>query len=159
MVVFISPSRSQPCPLWGLIVLGVKTPKNADHTLTMVVCSTYHINEIKWCKKFGNVLVIMNMPLDCSIDARIIQIETKNRGDYRATYSVLGSLKMLGFGWDSLCECLGSDWNKSRSLKTPLTWILISHFFVIFSLFVLPLPTISNPYFMCFCFLMYHSVH
>ena len=64
-------------------------------------------------EKLGNAVVITNMSLVFSYGARIIQIETKNRGDYRATYSVLGRLKMLGFDWDGLCECPGSDWNKS----------------------------------------------
>ena len=120
----------------------------------MVVLHISQINAIEYYEKLGNALVITNMPLVFSNDARIIQIETKNRGDYRATYSVLGRLKMLGFDPGSLCECPGSDWNKSRVLKLPLTWTLISHFFVNFYTFVLPLPTISNPCFRVFCFLM-----
>ena len=51
------------------------------------------------------------MPLDCSIDARIIQIETKNRGDYRVTYSALGSLKMLGF------DSFGFSGRQARKLR------------------------------------------
>ena len=131
-----------------------KIPKTTSQTLAMVFLHTEHINEIKQCKKFGHVLVITNVPLVCSMDARMLQIEIKNRVVLRETYSAFGSLKMLGFGWDGLCECPGSDWNKSRSLKTPLTWILISHFFVIFSLFVLLLPTVFNPYFRAFFSLM-----
>ena len=42
---------------------------------------------------------------------------------------------MLGFGWDGLCEWPGIDWDTSRLLKLPLTWILISNFFVIFFTF------------------------
>ena len=88
------------------------------------------------------------------MDARMVSFDFKNRGMFRDTYSALWSLKMLGFDPGSLSECPGSDWDKSWPLKMPLTWISTSHFFVIFSLFVLPLSALSNPDFRVLFFLM-----
>ena len=49
------------------------------------------------------------MLLVYSNDARITQIEFKNRGNLRETYSAYEGLRMLGLDWDSLCAFPGID--------------------------------------------------
>ena len=101
MVVFVSTSRSQPCLSWRSIVPETKMPKNTNQTLTMVVLRIGQINAIEYYEKLANVLVITNMPLVFSNDARIIQIDFKNRGKLRETYSAYGGLRMRGLDRNS----------------------------------------------------------
>ena len=159
MVQFVMTSWSKPCSSCVSILPETENPKNERRTLAMVVLHTEHINEIGYYHQFANDMRVINVLLVCSIDARMIQIEFKNRDVLCETYNAFGSLRMHGFDRVSLCECPGIDWDKSWSLKTPLTLILVSHFFVIFLTFVLPLPMLANPYFVCFSLLMYYSVH
>ena len=154
MVQFVMTSWSQPCSAYGPIVPETESPKKTPRTLTMVVLHISQINAIEYYEKLANVLVITNMPLIFSNDARIIQIEIKNRGELRETYIAYGGLIMLGLDPGSLCEWPGIDWDNSRVLKLPLTWTLISNFFVNFCKVVMPLPTIFNPYFVSFSLLM-----
>ena len=53
------------------------------------------------------------MLLFSSNNSRINQIEFKNRGRLRETYSADGGLRMPGLDPVSLCEWPGIDWDKS----------------------------------------------
>ena len=57
------------------------------------------------------------MPIVFSNDARISQIDFKNRGSYRDTYNAFGCLNRLAFDPGRLSEHPGSDWDKSHVLK------------------------------------------
>ena len=70
---------------------------------------TVHINQIDYCQWLANNIRVMNMQLFHSNDARIDQIEFKNRAVLRETYSAFGRLKMLALDPGSLCEWSGSD--------------------------------------------------
>ena len=94
------------------------------------------------------------MPIVFSNDARISQIDFKNRGSYRDTYNAFGCMNKLALDSDRLSERPGIDWDRSWPLKMPLAMISISNFLMNFSNLVLPLSAISNPYFDCFGFLM-----
>ena len=125
----------------------------------MVIFHTEHINEIGYYHQFANDMRVTNMLLVFSNNVRINQIEFKNKGRLRDTYSAFEDLIMLGLDPVSLCEWPGIDWDMSPALKMPLTLILISHFFVIFSTLVQSPPMLSNPYFCAFSLLKYCTLH
>ena len=64
----------------------------------------------------------------CSNDARIMNHEFKNQGDFRDTYSALWYVRTLALDPRRLSEHPGSDWDKSWLLKIPLSTISISSF-------------------------------
>ena len=82
-------------------------------------------------------MVINNVQLFYAISERMMLIEFKNMVIPLRTYSVLEGLKMLGFDCFHLLRVLGSDWERYRALRMPLSGILISHFFLVFSNYVL----------------------
>ena len=90
----------------------------------------------------------------CSNDARIMNHEFKNQGDFRDTYSALWYVRMLALDPGRLSEHPGSDWDSFWLLKTPLVMISNSSFLPLFQTFVLPLLAASNHYFRAFAFLM-----
>ena len=90
----------------------------------------------------------------CSNDARIMNHEFKNQGDFRDTYSALWYVRMLALDPGRLSEHPGSDWDSFWLLKTPFVMISNSSFLPLFQTFVLPLLAASNHYFRAFAFLM-----
>ena len=90
----------------------------------------------------------------CSTDARIMNHEFKNQGDFRDTYSASWYVRMLALDPGRLSEHPGSDWDSFWLLKTPLVMISNSSFLPLFQTFVLPLLAASNNYFRAFAFLM-----
>ena len=90
----------------------------------------------------------------CSNDARIMNHEFKNQGDFRDTYSALWYVRTLSLDPGRLSEHPGSDWDSFWLLKTPLVMISNSSFLPLFQTFVLPLLAASNHYFRAFAFLM-----
>ena len=90
----------------------------------------------------------------CSNDARIMNHEFKNQGDFRDTYSALWYVRTLALDPGRLSEHPGSDWDSFWLLKTPLVMISNSSFLPLFQTFVLPLLAASNHYFRAFAFLM-----
>ena len=101
---------------------------------------------------------VMNMQAICSNDARIMIYDSKNKAGCRDTYSVLWCVRKLAFDPNHLCEPPGRDWDWSKLLKLPLSMILISHFFVYFSSFVLLLSAASKPCFVACGLLMYGTM-
>ena len=75
----------------------------------MVVLRISQINAIEYYEKLANVLVIINMPLVYSNEARIIQIDFKNRCELRETYSAYGGLRVRDLDRVSLYELPGID--------------------------------------------------
>ena len=97
------------------------------------------------------------MPMIYSNDARMMNHELKNQGDYRDTYSAFEGLRTRAFDPGRLCDHPRIDWDWPQLLKTPLSMILISHFLVNFATFVLPVLAASNPYFRVPLLLMYDT--
>ena len=99
------------------------------------------------------------MPMIYSNDARMMNHEFKNQGDYRDTYSAFEGLRTRAFDPGRLCDHPGIDWDWSLLLKMPLSMILISHFLVNFATFVLLVLATSNLYFDSCGLLMYYGMH
>ena len=90
----------------------------------------------------------------CSNDARMMNHEFKNQGDYRDTYSALWYVRTLALDPGRFSVRPGNDWDRSRLLKLPLSMVSNSSFLVLFSSSVLPILAASNHYFRAFAFLM-----
>ena len=95
----------------------------------------------------------------CSNDARIMNHEFKNQGDFRDTYSALWYVRTLALDPGRLSEHPGSDCDSFWLLKTPLVMISNSSFLPLFQTFVLPLLAASNLVFVPSSFLMYYRMH
>ena len=94
------------------------------------------------------------MPMIYSNDARMMNHEFKNKGDYRDTYSAFKGLRTRAFDPRRLCDHPGIDWYASWLLKTSLAMILNSNFLSLFPNLVLLVLAASHPIFRAFAFLM-----
>ena len=95
------------------------------------------------------------MPLIYTMDASIRLFEFKKMVIQLRTYSAWEGLKTLGFDCFRFLRVPGNDWNWSPALRMPLSGILISHFFLDFSVLVLLLTPASNLFLGLASFLMY----
>ena len=100
---------------------------------------------------------VTNMQVICSNDARIMNHEFKNQGDFRDTYSALWYVRTLVLDPGRLSEHPGSDWDSFWLLKTPLVMISNSSFLPLFKLLFclflqpptiifVPFPSLCNVY-------------